>query len=271
MVAVGFSLAFGVLHIIDFAVGEWIMLGAFTAFWLHHFWHIDPILLLPVVFVIFTVTGYLLYPVLKQVIDQKHRNAALMALAFTFGLSIFMRGSALSLWGFNNRNLITFLSEESWPLFGVTLPALRVAATVFALAVTAVFILFLYKSKVGLAIRAAAENRTIAGLMGIDGHHIARLVYAIYAGLTGMAGIFIGAIFSVNPEMGLRYTVFAFFVVVVGGLGSLAGAIVAGFLLGIIISFGSVYLGGSYILLVLFFIVLYLVYHLAVLSERNLA
>lgn len=254
MVAVGFSLAFGVLHIIDFAVGEWIMLGAFTAFWLHHFWHIDPILLLPVVFVIFTVTGYLLYPVLKQVIDQKHRNAALMALAFTFGLSIFMRGSALSLWGFNNRNLITFLSEESWSLFGVTLPALRVAATVFALAVTAVFILFLYKSKVGLAIRAAAENRTIAGLMGIDGHHIARLVYAIYAGLTGMAGIFIGAIFSVNPEMGLRYTVFAFFVVVVGGLGSLAGAIVAGFLLGIIISFGSVYLGGSYILLVLFFI-----------------
>lgn len=254
MLAVGFSLSFGVLHIIDFAVGEWVMLGAFTAFWLSYFWHIDPIILLPAVFIIFSFAGYVLYPLLRQVIDQKHRNAALMALAFTFGLSILMRGSALSLWGFNNRNLTTFISGQSFTLFGLTLPALRVVATVFALVVTAIFILFLYKSKVGLAIRAAAENRTIAGLMGIDAHQVARLVYAIYTGLTGMAGIFIGAIFSVNPEMGIRYTAFAFFVVVAGGLGSLAGAIVAGFLLGLIASFVSVYIGGAYILLILFFI-----------------
>ncbi|MCL6558972.1 MAG: branched-chain amino acid ABC transporter permease [Firmicutes bacterium] len=257
-IAVGFSLAFGVMDIIDFAVGEWVMLGAFTAFWLNFFWHVDPLLLLPLVMLLFGVVGYLFQPVLQKVVNIKHRSAALMALAFTFGLSTFFRGSALTLWGFNNRNLFTSLSEKSVTILGVTLPALRLGATLFAIIVTVAFMVFLYKTKTGIAIRAAAENRDVAGLMGIDSRRIARLVYAIYAGLTGMSGIFIGAIFSVFPDMGLRYTAFAFFVVVAGGLGSFSGAIVAGLLLGLIASFVSVYMGGAYVFLVLF-LVLYLI------------
>jgi len=257
-IAVGFSLAFGVMDIIDFAVGEWVMLGAFTAFWLNHYWHVDPLLLLPLIMLLFGMVGYFFQPVLQKVVNIKHRSAALMALAFTFGLSTFFRGSALTLWGFNNRNLVTALSSKSVTIMGITLPALRISATFFALIVTVAFMLFLYKTKTGMAIRAAAENRDVAGLMGIDSHRIARLVYAIYAGLTGMSGIFIGAIFSVFPDMGLRYTAFAFFVVVAGGLGSFSGAIVAGLLLGLIASFVSVYVGGAYVFLVLF-LVLYLI------------
>lgn len=181
-----------------------------------------------------------------------------MALAFTFGLSTFFRGSALTLWGFNNRNLVTALSAKSVTIMGITLPALRLSATFFAILITLSFMIFLYKTKTGIAIRAAAENRDVAGLMGIDSHRIARLVYSIYAGLTGMSGIFIGSIFSVFPDMGLRYTAFAFFVVVAGGLGSFSGAIVAGLLLGLIASFVSVYMGGAYVFLVLF-LVLYLI------------
>lgn len=257
-IAVGFSLAFGVMDIIDFAVGEWVMLGAFTAFWLNYFFRIDPLLLLPLVLFLFGLVGYLFQPVLQKVINIKHRSAALMALAFTFGLSTFFRGSALTLWGFNNRNLVTFLSEKSVTILGITLPALRVCATLFALLVTVLFMVFLYKTKTGMAIRAAAENRAVAGLMGIDSFRLARLVYALYAGLTGMSGIFIGSIFSVFPEMGVRYTAFAFFVVVAGGLGSFSGAIVAGLMLGMIASFVTVYLGGAYVFLILFF-VLYLI------------
>lgn len=257
-IAVGFSLAFGVMDIVDFAVGEWVMLGAFIAFWLNFYLHIDPLALLPVNMLIFAVVGYLLQPVLQKVISIKHRSAALMALVFTFGLSTLFRGSALTLWGFNSRNLTTFLSAKSVTLFGVTLPALRLSATLFAIIVTLLFTVFLYKTKTGIAIRAAAENRPVAGLMGIDSKNIARLVYAIYAALTGMSGIFIGLIFSITADMGLKYTAFAFFVVVAGGLGSFTGAIVAGLLLGLITSFVTVYLGGSYVFLVLFFI-LYLI------------
>jgi len=257
-IAVGFSLAFGVMDIVDFAVGEWVMLGAFTAFWLNFYWHVDPLLLLPVNMLIFGLVGYVLQPVLQKVISIKHRSAALMALVFTFGLSTLFRGSALTLWGFNSRNLTTFLSSKSVTILGITLPALRVSATLFAIIVTLLFMVFLYKTKTGIAIRAAAENRPVAGLMGIDSNRISRLVYAIYAALTGMSGIFIGLIFSVTADMGIKYTAFAFFVVVAGGLGSFSGAIAAGLLLGLIASFVTVYLGGSYVFLVLFFI-LYLI------------
>ena len=258
MIAVGFSLAFGVMDIIDFAVGEWVMLGAFMAYWAQTLLGIDPLYLLPVILLTFGVVGYAFQPVLQSVINIKHRSAALMALAFTFGLSTFFRGSALTLWGFNNRNIMTFLSEQSITIFGITLPALRFAATVTAILTTVAFMLFLNKTRTGIAIRAAAENKTVAGLMGIDGTNVSRLVYSMYTALTGMAGVFIGAIFSVNPDMGLRYTAFAFFVVVVGGMGSLSGAIVAGLLLGLLASFVSVYVGGSYIFLILFMF-LYLV------------
>jgi branched-chain amino acid transport system permease protein len=257
-IAVGFSLAFGVMDIVDFAIGEWVMLGAFTAFWMNFYLHIDPLALLPLNFLLFGLAGYILQPVLQKVISIKHRSAALMALAFTFGLSILFRGSALTLWGYNSRNLTTFISAKSVTIFGITLPVLRVSSTLFAIVVTLLFMVFLYKTKTGMAIRAAAENKPVAGLMGIDSKKIARLVYAIYTGLTGMSGIFIGLIFSVTADMGIKYTAFAFFVVVAGGLGSFSGAIAAGLLLGLITSFVTVYVGGSYVFLVLFFI-LYLI------------
>ncbi|MHB1405823.1 MAG: branched-chain amino acid ABC transporter permease [Desulfitobacteriaceae bacterium] len=257
-VAVGFTIAFGVMDIVDFAVGEWIMLGAFMAFWTNKFFGIDPLMLLPVVFLFFSLVGYFFQPVIQKVVNIKHRSAALMALAFTFGLSTFFRGAALTFWGFNNRNLVTFLSEKNVSLFGITVPAIRAGATVFSIIVTLAFAYFLYKTKTGIAIRAAAENKTVAGLMGIDAKRIARLVYAIYAGLTAMSGIFIGSIFSVFSDMGLRYTIFAFFVVVAGGMGSFSGAIVAGLMLGLISSFVTVYLSGELVFLILF-LILYLV------------
>lgn len=257
-IAVGFSISYGVMHIVDFAVGEWIMLGAFTAFWLNMYTKIDPLLLIPFIALFFALIGYLFQPIIQKVVNIKHRSAAMMALAFTFGLSTLLRGSALTLWGFNNRNLVSVLSEMNINLFGITVPAIRGAATVFSIIVTAAFAYFLYRTKTGITIRAAAEDKTVAGLMGIDGHRISRLVYAIYVGLTAMSGVFIGCIFSVFPDMGLRYTAFAFFVVVAGGMGSFSGAIVAGLMLGLISSFVSVYVGGAYVFLILFFI-LYLI------------
>ena len=257
-IAVGFSISYGVMHIVDFAVGEWIMLGAFTAFWLNQYTKIDPLLLIPFIALFFALIGYLFQPIIQKVVNIKHRSAAMMALAFTFGLSTLFRGAALTLWGFNNRNLVTMISEMNINLFGITVSAIRAAATVFSILVTSGFAFFLYRTKTGITIRAAAEDKTVAGLMGIDGHRISRLVYAIYVGLTAMSGVFIGSIFSVFPDMGLRYTAFAFFVVVAGGMGSFSGAIAAGLLLGLISSFVSVYVGGAYVFLILFFI-LYLI------------
>lgn len=258
IIAVGFSLSYGVMDIIDFAVGDWLMLGAFTAFWMNQYLHVDPLILLPLVGLIFAGIGYLVQPLLQKVINTKGKYAVLMALAFTFGLSTLFRGSALTLWGYNDRNMISWLSQKSLTLFGITFPFLRVGASIFALLVTLFFMFFLYKTKTGIMVRAASENKAIAGLMGVDSSKVGRWVYALYTALTGMAGVFVGMLFSVNPEMGVRYTAFAFFVVVAGGLGSFSGVIVASLVLGLISSFVAVYVGGTYIFLILF-MMLYLI------------
>ena len=258
IIAAGFTLCFGVLHVIDFAVGEWVMLGAFITFWLTTFTSIDAFLLMPVIFALFFGAGYLFQPTLQRVIDNNRSNALLMTLAFTFGISVLFKGLALTLWGFNERNLVTFLSGNSISFMGSNIASLRFSAFIFAILVTVFFIWFLHKTKTGLAVLAAAERQDVARLMGIDSSMINKLIYAIYTGLTATSGAFVGAIFSINTEMGIRYTLFAFFVVVAGGLGSVEGAIVAGLILGLLNSYISVYIGGQYVFLFLF-MVLYLV------------
>jgi branched-chain amino acid transport system permease protein len=110
----------------------------------------------------------------------------------------------------------------------------------------------LYFTRTGLAVRATAQSKESAGLMGVDVKRISTLVYAIYTGLTGMAGMLIGAVYSMSPELGLRYTLFAFFVVVLAGLGSVLGVLLAGLFLGVLQSLTTTYVGADYTLMVVF-------------------
>ena len=257
VIAAGFSLVFGVLDIIDFAVGEWVMLGAFTAFFAQHYFHLDAFLLLPVVFVIYFAIGYLIQPLIFRVISTKGHLPMLMGLVFTFGLSTLIKGSALTFWGYDTHSLTSLLAGTALSQT-LSIPALRVAAFAFAVVVTLAFIVFLYRTRTGLAIRAVAQDRDKAALMGVRVRSLASLVYGLYAGMTGMAGVLIGAIFSINAQMGAKYTTFAFFVVVLGGLGYVPGVLVAAVLLGLINTMTTVYLNPSYSFLVVF-LVLFLV------------
>jgi branched-chain amino acid transport system permease protein len=228
------------------------MLGGFAGYWLWVWLGVDPFLLLPVVLVVFAGAGYLLAPLLYRVRTSRYARPALMALAFTFGVATFMRGAALTAWGYNTRSVETVLGGQSLPLGPLSLPTLRVAAFVFALAATIGFMLFLYRTRLGLAIRATAQNKEHAGLMGVNVRRISALVYALYAGLTGLVGVLMAAIYSVTPEVGVRYTLFAFFVVVLAGLGSLPGVFVAGLFLGLLEALVAVYVGGNYTFLAVF-------------------
>jgi len=254
-IAVGFSVCFGVMHIIDFAVGEWLMLGGFIGFILTGM-RVEPLFLIPLVFPIFFVVGYMLQPVIQRVLTGRKANV-LMGLVFTFGMSIFLQGLALYIWGHDRRTLTSALSGQNIQGL-VTIPTLRLVAFVIAGTVTLAFMLFLAKTRLGLSIRATAEDRDTAAVLGVDIARISRLVYAVYAGLTGVAGILIGTVFTIYAEMGLRYTTFAFFTVVLAGMGYLPGILVAGLFLGILQSLVAVYVGGRYIYLVLF-LVLYVV------------
>jgi branched-chain amino acid transport system permease protein len=255
-VSMGFSLAYGVLHVIDFAVGDWIMLGAFAGLTFTHWFHVDPLLSLPVIFALFGAVGWLFQPVLQHVLSGSRGRPVLMALVFTFGLALAFRGSALTVFGIFTHSLDTVLSQGSWHFswgsFFLTIPLIRLAGLVYALVVIVVLNYLLKKSDFGLAIRAVAQNKEAAGLMGVDIKRTNAAVYGIYVGISAMTGVFIGAIVSLNAGMGPDLALFAFFVVVLAGMGYLSGVPWASFLLGLTQSFFLIYLNPSYVLLAVF-------------------
>jgi branched-chain amino acid transport system permease protein len=250
--SIGFSLAFGVLDVVDFAVGEWVMLGAFAGIGAKSWFGIDPFIALPAVFVIFAAAAAPIAPLIYRVRSSRYARPALMALAFTFGLATLARGTMLTAVGFDPRTVQTGFANGTLSVIGLEIPELRLAGFVFAILATGLFVGFLYFTRTGLAIRAVAQDKANAGLMGVNVKRISMLVYCIYAGLTGMAGVLIGAIYAVTAQVGPQYALLAFFVVVVAGLGSVLGVLVAGLLLGVIQSLVTIYIGPSYTLGVVF-------------------
>ena len=256
-ISVGFSLAFGVLDVVDLAVGMWVVLGAYSGVMAQQWTGLDPFLFLPVTFIIFAALGWLLGPLIYRVRTSRYALPALMGLAFTFGLATLIRGLMLTVFGYTPRTVQTQIAQGSWSVFGIVMPTIRLVGFLFALIAIAAFLFFLYFTRTGLAVRATAQSKESAGLMGVDVKRISTLVYAIYTGLTGMAGMLIGAVYSMTPELGLRYTLFAFFVVVLAGLGSVLGVLAAGLFLGVLQSLTTTYIGADYTLMVVF-VVLFL-------------
>lgn len=265
-ISVGFSLAFGVLDVVDFAVGEWVMLGAFAGVASTTWFGVDPIAFLPVVFVFFAAVGWLVAPLIYRVRNSRNARPALMALAFTFGLATLARGGMLTAVGFDPRTVKIGVVQGTVTLGAIQVPTLRLAGFVFAAVATCLFMLFLYRTRTGLAVRAVAQDKEIAGLMGVDVKRTSSLVYSLYAGLTSMAGVLIGGIYSITAQDGPTYTLMAFFVVVLAGLGSVGGVLIAGLVLGVLESLVTVYVSADFTLAIVFG-VLFLV---LVLSPRGI-
>jgi branched-chain amino acid transport system permease protein len=249
---IGFQLTFGVLHVIDFAVGGWVMLGGYAAYWLVALAGIDPFISIFFVFVLFALIGRAIGPLIYHVRTSRYARPDLMALAFTFGLFLLMRGGALWLWSYNSRNVESVFSGEFLTVGPVTIPLLRLSAFLMALIISLGVFLLLYRTRFGMAVRAVAQNRDHAGLMGVDVKRVSAYVYGLYTGITASAGVLIATIYSVNPSVGVRYTLFAFFVAVLAGLGSVGGVLIAGLALGLMESVVSTYIGTRYSLLVVF-------------------
>jgi len=269
-IAIGFSLAYGVMHIIDFAVGEWIMLGAFLGFYLNSCTAIEPLLLLPVVFAVFFGIGFMFQPVIHRVLSGKKGNPLLMALVFTFGLALMFKGLGLTIFGFYSRSIPSALSAGSFSLelgqLFVTIPTIRFVGLLYALIITFSLHFILRKTDFGLAVRALAQHKEAAGLMGINAKRTTSYIYGIYVGISAMSGVLIGCIFSISAQMGGDYTVFSFFVVVLAGMGYLSGVPWAAFLLGLVQSFFLIYFNPSYTLLAVFIIL----YSVLLISPKGL-
>jgi len=176
-----------------------------------------------------------------------------------FGLSLILQNLAIFFWTADDRGITTSYSSEAFTLLGIRFPLVRLASFAIAFICLIVLNIFLRKTYTGKAIRATVEDWEAASLMGIDVHKVYLFSFVLGAALAGIAGALVSITFSVNPFMGMHWTLKALVVMVLGGLGSFTGTFVGGILLGATESVTALVIGGNYreiVGLVLFLLVL---------------
>ena len=240
VVALGFSLVWGIMNIINLAHGAFIMLGAYLAYVLFTAWHLDPFLSIPIGFVVLFAFGYC---VQRFVINYVVRAPILTTFLLTFGLSLLIINLVLVIFHGDTKGITTSYSGANFSLGPVTIAWIKLWTLVVALAITAVMHVWLTNSKTGRAIRAMAQDLDAAQLTGVRVSHLYAVVFGIGAGLAGAAGVLLSLSYSLQPSMGDPFVITAFVCCVLGGLGTVQGALVGGLLYGVLEAFGSQYIG----------------------------
>ena len=252
LVAIGLTMIFGVMDVVNFAHGEFLMLGMYSSFWLFSLYALDPLLTLPLTVLMLFAFGTLLY----RLVIRRIINAPMLSQIFTtFGIMILLRGVAQFLWKPDFRTIENSAVSGSVQWLGLQLGRPQLVAGVGAIAVTAAVYLFLHRTRVGAALEATAADKEAARLMGIDSNRMFSLAWGIGAACAGAAGGLLSTFFPIFPDVGATFILLAFVVVNLGGFGSVTGAFWAGILVGVIEVVGGLLLGPQYktaIVLVLF-------------------
>ena len=247
--AVGLSLIFGVSGILNAAHGEFVMLGAFTTYLLATNWGVDPLATLPIAFGALFVVGYLIQ---HFVLNRTLGSPLLLSLLVTFGISLVVVNTALRLWSADYRLLQVPYFGRSLIVGPFIVPMSRLVACVVAVAMVAGLSALLARTRLGRMIRATAQDWEMARLLGVNHRRIYAITFALGTGITGVAGSLVAFYAPVEPQMGLTYTLFAFAVVVLGGLGYTPGVLWGGVALGIAQALTETYLEAGLSLLVAF-------------------
>jgi len=235
LIAMGLSLQYGVARELNISHGEFIMVGAFATWLLYTTAGINPLISLVIVGPAVFIIGYILHRTLFRSLLKSSASTAVFegnSLLATFGLLYIIQNIAIIIWSTSSRGY-TFLATPV-DLGGAIFSTNRLVTLGFALAIGLAFYLFLARTRTGKAIRAAAQDPSAAELMGVDINRMLALCFGFGALMAGLAGVLYSMCFSIQTTMGLGFTVIAIIVVVLGGLGSIPGSFIGGFILGII-------------------------------------
>jgi branched-chain amino acid transport system permease protein len=242
LVALGLTLIFGVMKVINFAHGSLMMLAMYATFWLASRFGLDPYLALLLTVPAGFVAGYAIQRgVISPVLRAPEHNQLLM----TLGLALFLDNLALALFSADPRTLLVGYSQATVPVGPLRLNLPRLLAFGGALLITGLLAAFLKATDLGKALRAAAEERDGAALVGIPVPRIHAAAFGLGTACVAAAGTMAVPFFYVSPEVGNTFVVTAFVVVVLGGLGSFPGALLGGLLVGVVESLGGLFLHGS--------------------------
>jgi branched-chain amino acid transport system permease protein len=242
LIAVGLTLVFGILDVINFAHGEFYMLGAFLTYTLTVVLGLDYFVALGLTIVGAGLAGLVAERLTVRPLQGRHMFAVVLS---TLGLSIFLQNGALLTWGPDPREIDLAWGGRPLVVGGVVITMLRVAVLGTSALVIGVLTWFIRRTIWGMAMRAVAKNRDAAALMGVPVRRVFALTFGVGAAMAGVAGGLLGAMFTIEPTMGEWAVVKAFCVVIMGGMGNVPGAVLGGVILGVAENLGAGFLPGG--------------------------
>lgn len=260
LIALGLSLVFGVMRIINFAHGALLMVGMFASYWLWAKTHVNPyvgmLVVAPALFLFgYYVQDWLINPLLRKETGKKVHSVILM----TSGLVLVLENGALLAFGPNYKMAHTSVTGKVLELGSVMVSLPRLYGALVTIAAVVALHFFLMRTDIGKAIRASGQDREAARLMGIDDYRIYKIAFGIGMALLGISGSCLFPFYYVHPAVGPLFEVRSFVIVVLGGLGSFAGAFIGGLIVGLIESVGAQFISAVWtevIILVIFIVVL---------------
>ena len=253
LVSIGVTLIFGVVKIVNFAQGEFVMLGMYISFFLATQFGIDPIASLVVSMPVLFVAGVLVqHFLIRRVLGLDDMPQIFL----TFALSLLLVNLALMLFTANYRTVHTWYSDESLYFGGINVPVAKLIAFALAMVLSGALWVFLHTTDLGKAMRASAQNREVAMLMGINPNRVFCIALGVALALAGAAGSLLMPFYPVYPLVGQIFVLMAFVAVVLGTLGNVVGALVASLMMGVAESLGIQFVGADSGLIVVFLMLL---------------
>lgn len=251
LIGAGLNLVFGVVKVINFAQGALLMVGVYLVYWTVLLTGVDPYLSLPVVVIVMALLGYLIQSTVINPVLKKERTSQLL---ITFGLAMFLENIILATMGPDVRKVHTFMRGNTLAIGDVRVSYESIVLIVVTgLCIGALF-LYLNHTKLGTAIRAVSQQPDSAELAGINVKRIYGIAFGIGMAMTGVAAVLMAPLYDANPGMGESFGVMAFVVVVLGGLGNVQGAAVAGLVLGVLQNLFAMFVSFQLSLAFVFFV-----------------
>ena len=253
LIAIGLTLIWGVMNIVNFAHGDFLMVGMFASFWLYTLYGVDPLFSIPVCTALLFILGLLIY---RFIVSKVMKGPMLAQLVVTFGVSIFLANLAVFLWTPDFRLIEKPLLHGTWDIGEIKLSIPKFVATIGSVIASVFVFLFLKRTKTGKAILATEMDREAALLMGINTERINSISFALGSALVGIAGAFLSTYYYIYPQVGGTFGLIAFCVVALGGFGSIEGAFIAGIIVGLAQTLGGFFIDPAYKFAIVFLIYL---------------
>ncbi|HME44349.1 MAG TPA: branched-chain amino acid ABC transporter permease [Syntrophorhabdales bacterium] len=249
LLAIGLTLIWGVMNVLNFAHGEFLMIGMFMSYWLYALAGVDPLFSIPVNAVALFLLGMFIY---RYIISKVMQGPALAQLVVTFGISIFIANFAALIWTPNFRSIEHTLLSGTWDISGIKLSIPKFVTSIGSVVTSCGVFWFLRNTRTGKAILAVEMDREAALIMGINTDRINSLSFGIGSALVGVAGALLATHYYIYPFVGGTFGLTCFCIVALGGFGSIEGAFIAGILVGVVQTLGGYIFNPAYKLAIVF-------------------